>query len=446
MRRVVIVSQNLPPVKNISTVRITEIANQFAKKGFEVVGISSFNYKVEGTDRYALDPSVVIHRVNSWDFLVVRDKLRQKLKRKNHEQEATPEQTTASSLTSGRTKSKITSFITNYLPFSLIFGTGNILYILRSFFKTLKYCKNDTVVFSSFRPFSDHLIAYLLKIAKPQVFWICDFRDPYIPPNSKNIFFRLHNWFNKRVCRTANVVTVVSQGVARNLNGYNKNIKVLRNGIVGAIKTTPVVQGGSKFSIVYTGGLYEGVRNPSILLDVIRELLKERKIRKEDLQLIYAGPDKMIWDNFIKQYQLEMVNCSYSMLPVDQSRQLQESATINLLLTWADRNYKGVLTGKMYEYFRAGKPVITIVNGDRDEEIEDIMRQTNAGPVTYSNGDNREALSGFILELYNYFICGKSIPGINKEGLENFKWDIYFPEFLKELGLLQTETQPSYAL
>jgi glycosyltransferase involved in cell wall biosynthesis len=446
MQRAVIVSQNLPPLKNISTVRITEVANQFAKNGYEVIGISSFNYQIEGTDNYFLHPAINIYRVKSWDFLVVRHALKGFFKGKKVKQSAAAGSVKVPSSALGKTKSKIASFIVNYLPFSLVFGTGNIFYILHSFFKVVRECEKDTIVFSSFRPFSDHLIAYLLKLFRPGIFWICDFRDPYIPPNSKSIFFKFHNWFNTRICRRANVVTAVSHGVARNLAGYNKKIEVLRNGIVGNVKTTSPTQASEKFRIVYTGGLYEGLRNPSILLEVLNGLLKEEKIRKEDIQLVYAGSDKMIWDGFIQQFQLENVNCSYGMLPIEQSRQLQESAAINLLLTWADHNYKGVLTGKMYEYFRAGKPVIAIVNGDRDEEIEDIMEITKAGPVSYSNGHNKELLMHFILEMYRYFASVQPIPTINKEGLECFKWDVYFPQFLKEQGLPQSETEPAYAV
>lgn len=431
MKRAVIISQYLPPTKFIGTVRIAEVANQFSKNDYEVIGFSSNNYLYSPQDSFFLDERIKIKRSNSFDFLVLRMWLSKKLRGQKKENHTT--RTTAKANKGESFKTVLFGFLANYLPFSLIFGEGSFVYIVRAFFKVLPYVKKDTIVFTSFRPYSDLLIGFLLKVFKPGSVWICDFRDPHIPPNKKNIFFRVHNFINKRICRRANVVTTVSNGVAENLKGYNRNIKVLRNGIVGSIKTEASRPDQKEFRIVYTGGLYNGTRNPSILFRTLSEMLQQGKLDYNLIKLVYAGNDKAIWDEMIQSFQLEKINCSYGLISLAESKALQESASINLLLTWCDRNNKGVLTGKMYEYFRAARPIITIINGDQDREIEEIMTETKAGPVVY-NTDDCKSLSSFIFRCFQDFLEGKPLNSIDEESLQKYQWDFFFPQFLEELN------------
>ncbi|HWJ91561.1 MAG TPA: hypothetical protein VNR87_10650, partial [Flavisolibacter sp.] len=353
--RALIISQYLPPLKYIAAVRISEVANQFAGNGYEVIGFSTNNHKYLPKDKFKLDERVKIHRSNSWDFLIIRLKLKSmagSLRGRGDQGREKPA-ANASELSPSNWRSNLFYFLANYLPFSLVFGEGSFIYILATFFKALKYAETGTVVFTSFRPYSDHIIGYLIKLFRPGVIWICDFRDPHLPPNATGLFLRFHAWINRRMCRRADVVTTVSKGVARNLKGYNKQVRILRNGIVGAMQTESLSERSGRFNLIYTGGLYNGTRNPLPVFKALSALIDGGKLNPDLVRIIYAGPDKAIWDGFVNEAGLESINESHGMLPMEASRKLQNSASINLLLTWADRNYKGVLTGIMYEYFKA---------------------------------------------------------------------------------------------
>ncbi|MFL5742358.1 MAG: hypothetical protein ACJ75B_19195 [Flavisolibacter sp.] len=448
--RALIISQYLPPLKFIATVRITEVSNQFARNDFEVIGFSTNNHRYYPTDKFNLDERVRIIRSDSWDFLILRLKFKRFFSsmfgKRNKADQA--ESQVAQNAASGKPGLAVQMVygLTHYLPFSLVFGDGSFIYILTTFFKALSFANKDTVVFTSYRSYSDLIIGYLIKLFCPQVYWICDFRDPHLPPNHTNVFFRIHAWINRRMCRRADVVTTVSKGVSRNLEGYNRRILVLRNGIVGSVSgNTGDVQAPEHFNIVYTGGLYNGTRNPAAIFRVLAQLIKQGALNTSRLRVVYAGPDKSIWDEFVRQSGLEKINESYGVLSFEESRKLQQSASINLLLTWADRNYKGVLTGKMYEYFKARKPIVTIINGDRDPEIEEIMKETKAGPVVYGD-ENSKTLINFIQDQYESFLNGNGTADIPEESLRAFQWDYYFPRFLEELGLKKPKQQIQHAI
>jgi hypothetical protein len=444
--RALVISQYLPPLKYIAAVRISEVANQFAKNGYEVIGFSTNNHQYLPTDQFKMDERIVVHRSNSWDFLIIRLKLKSMLAslRGKKTQGVSQSAVVNEKRTASSWKSKLFYFLANYLPFSLVFGEGSFIYIIGTFFKALRYAEDGTVVFTSFRPYSDHIIGYLLKLFRPRTIWICDFRDPHLPPNASNAFFGFHAWINRRMCRRADVVTTVSKGVARNLEGYNKNISILRNGIVGTIQSGLVSSDRpDKFNLIYTGGLYNGTRNPLPVFRALSELIAAGKLNRDLVRIVYAGGDKAIWDSFVKEAGLESINESYGMLSMEASRKLQQSAAINLLLTWSDRNYKGVLTGKMYEYFKARRPIITVINGDRDEEIEEIMAETNAGPVVYNDG---QVLVNFIRQQYEHFLSGEAPMAIDDHSLRQFQWDHYFPQFLTDLNLINPKEKFEHAV
>ncbi|MDB5251210.1 MAG: hypothetical protein JWP27_379 [Flaviaesturariibacter sp.] len=436
--RVLLLSQYLPPLKNISAVRITEVANQFTRNGYEVIGFSTNNHRYELTDHYALDPRVRIVRTNSWDFLIVRMQLKAALLRLLGKSPGTAPVLSHDGIATrsrgARMRSDFFAFLANYLPFSLLFGPGSFIYILRTFFKCLSYVEQDTIIFSSFRPYSDHLIAWMVKKARPRVTWICDFRDPHLPPNATGWFFQWHAWLNRRLFRRATVITTVSHGIAKNLQAYNKTVRILRNGIVGPLDDISGMPAPSFFSITYTGMLYEGTRDPSLLFERLSALLDAGQIDRRHLRLVYAGKDHAIWNSFVRRYGLEDVSEAHGQLPMAEAKELQSSTCINLLLTWADRNYKGVLTGKMYEYFKAQKPIITLINGEHDEELEAIMRNTNAGPVLYQDSDPAE-INRFLLLHYEGFLKGATVAQIRPSTLAEFQWDQSFPAFLRETGL-----------
>ena len=155
-------------------------------------------------------------------------------------------------------------------PFNIFLDEGSLLYILASYRSAKEHINenNITHIYSSYRPYADHLICYLLKRQFPDLFWIADFRDPHVDSNRKNVLFpALQHWVNRFILKRANRVVTVSNGLSKYLRQYHDNVVVLRNGI-GA-HYNPVLWHDArlknKFLITYTGTLYEKTKHYSVV-------------------------------------------------------------------------------------------------------------------------------------------------------------------------------------
>jgi hypothetical protein len=327
--------------------------------------------------------------------------------------------------------------ILNSFPFNLLAGEGGLIYIITGFLKGLKLLnKNDkSLIFSTFRPYSDHAIAFLLKLFRPNCFWIADFRDLHLDPRlNETIFPILQAWVTRKILSKADVVTTVSQGLAIHLHPFHHQVAVLRNGIgnhSSLVTVDPKHIPNDKFTIAYTGSMFRELRKPELLLEAITELIEEQRIISSKLQIIYAGKDTATWQRYLKKYDILSNFNSLGTISHEATIRLQSIAHINLLLTYASPELKGNATGKLYEYLAARRPIILLVNGCKDEELEEIFEETGAGLVAYDSLNHKELVKEFVLKKYiEWLETGEVSPSISPEKLETFKWDYMMKHFL----------------
>ena len=83
----------------------------------------------------------------------------------------------------------------------------------------------------------------------------------------------------------------------------------------------------------------------------------------------------------------------------------QEKSQVLLLLIPDVKNNKGILTGKLFEYLKAKRPILAI--GPEEGDLATILAETKAGVVI--NFDAEEKLEFQIMELYRKFKEGKLI-------------------------------------
>ena len=340
---------------------------------------------------------------------------------------------------------KLYHFI-NSFPFNILMGEGGLLYIFNSYILGKRFLKKNrnTLLVSSFRPYSDHVVAYLLKKKFPQSIWVADFRDLHIDPVLKETFFpRFQKWCNKKILSRADVATTVSEGLAAHLRPLHPNVVVLRNGIGGLPYAAGNIAAPNKFTICYTGSMFRDLRRPDMLLEALTELFLEKKIERQKTQIIYAGKDTATWESLIGKYYLKDIFQTYGSVPHVQSLQLQRSSHINLLLTYSSPELRGNVTGKLYEYLASGRPILLLVNGDRDEELEKIFTETNAGLVACEKSKDTDTVKNFVLEKYNEWTStGKVISTINNSAVEKYKWPNMMQDFL-EKHILEKKNEPA---
>jgi hypothetical protein len=307
--------------------------------------------------------------------------------------------------------SRVLIKLINTFPINLIFGEGGGIYLIESFYFASKFVKQHKIthVYSSYRPVSDHFVAYMLKRRFPHLCWIADFRDLPVEPHYQqqylpNLHKNIYSYFFKK----AKVALTVSSGLANELNLYNDNIEVVMNGIEDDyLFPKPVIV--SSFNIVYTGSLFLEERNPNPLFIALNNLIKKGLVDSNLIKIVYAGKDGQSWNQLTSQWQLNEITINKDLISSEESRILQQEACINLLLTMASDKLQGILTGKYIEYLKAGSPILAIVKNQNDKFLENELQELNAGISVSDQDESILTIENFILEKFqNWTSCNKN--------------------------------------
>ncbi len=333
------------------------------------------------------------------------------------------------------------------IPGNLLFGEGGWLYIITGFFKGLKFINSDTLIFTSFSPLSDHLIAFLLKIFFPKAIWIADFRDLYLQKGVQDIYaFSFHKWFFRRVLKKADLVTTVSSGLAKELQHFSSNVRILTNGIENyQNQKIPVTKKFSRFRISYTGSLYGYKRSPEIIFKGLKSAFELGFVNKNDFEIVYAGNEGALWEDYISKFDLQSISTNLGNVDRQAAILLQKDSLINIVITWSDQHNKGILTGKFFEYIEAGNLILVLINGERDEEFENLVSITGVGDFFYStNGD--KLVDYIVLKYHEWQLNGCLKTTYNENELRKFTWEHQINEAIIKPLRLQVGARPELQL
>jgi len=258
---------------------------------------------------------------------------------------------------------------------------------------------------SSSSPVTAHLIASTIK-RKHRLPWVADLRDLW----TQNHYYpygilrkTIERQLELRTLQEADALVTVSQPLAETLRLLHKQERILSitNGFdPDDHAALPLTR---EFTITYTGQLYEGKRDPRMLLTAIRELLDIKLIDESRVRIRFFGPKAPWLHIFVKENNMESV---VSFESVDRATALKKQAEsqILLLLNWDDPNERGVYTGKLFEYLGAKRPIISI--GGLDGVVKELLNETNAGIFC---GMDRDFIKRTISSYYRQFIQNGSV-------------------------------------
>lgn len=294
--------------------------------------------------------------------------------------------------------------ILQYVRANFFIPDARIFWIKPSVKFLENYIKNNNidVVISTGPPHSIHLIAQQLK-EKLDIKWISDFRDPWtgidyfhqlpLTINAKNRHFRLE----KKILEESDAVLVVSNTMKKNYSRFNKNIHVVTNGFDSDFIEKPNIILDKFFSITHVG-MMNSDRNPKNLWKVLSEICNENLEFKNDLQINLVGKvdDQIKID--LQVFENKTVKL-IDYLPHLEVKHYQEKSQLLLLVVNNVPNAKGIVTGKIFEYLEANRPIVTIAPEDGD--AAEIINNTNAGVVFNFNEVSK--LKTVILSYYNAF-------------------------------------------
>ena len=422
-KKILICSYYFPPTKTVATVRIFNFYIEAQKHFKEVFGLTTTNRKLFPKDDFPLNEK---NTSEIWTY-----DLRTFLGKKDNAS------TTISQSKKESRWGKVMIKLAYSFPFNLVLADGGLTYILGGYFKGKKLIRKNKidVIFSSFKPYSNHLICYLLKKWNPKLIWIADFRDLHVDEMRDNVYFpKLQHWYNRQILKKANVVTTVSQGLVKKLERYHSNINVLKNAIPSSVSIEKNTIFFEKFSISYTGSIYSNLQSAELFFQALQNLIGQGRIDIEKIQLNYAGKEEGIWMQWINDFNLQKINISHGFTTMQKAKMIQQKSQINLLLSWASETQQGVLTAKFYEYLAVQNPILLIIKGSKDFEFEKIFTELQAGLVAYDNSDFQKNVEDFILKYYQEWLEKETITrSIKTEELRKYRWDDQMKQFLNYL-------------
>lgn len=229
-------------------------------------------------------------------------------------------------------------------------------------------------------PHSTHLIGLRLK-KETKIKWIADFRDPWTEidyfhklPLTKRALQK-HKKLEKKVLGTADAVVVVGKTMQEKFKKQTKLCKVITNGYdTEKENATPVLD--KKFTLTHVGML-NADRNHKALWKAVAHLCNSNKEFSEKFVLQLVGKIDGSIFNSMKKYKLEKNVKVINYLPHKEVLNIQKQSQVLLLLVNNVPSAKGILTGKIFEYLLAKRPILAIAptNGD----LAEIINKTNAG-------------------------------------------------------------------
>jgi glycosyltransferase involved in cell wall biosynthesis len=190
----------------------------------------------------------------------------------------------------------------------------------------------------------------------------------------------------------------VSKDLAETLGTLHKEKRIytIRNGFDPQEMNISHVDLTNEFTITYTGSLYQGKRDPAKLFEAIQDLLSERKINSNDVEVRFYGPKEDWMGKEIEGYGLQDIVNEYEIISRNIVLEKQRESQVLLSLLWDHPEEIGVYTSKIFEYFAAQRPILA--TGGPKGVVKDLLAETNAGVYATSVDDVKKALEEYYQE------------------------------------------------
>lgn len=332
-------------------------------------------------------------------------------------------------------KSKIIKFVKEAIAFPDV-NKGWFTFAVNAASNLMESEHIDAIISTS-SPVTAHLIAGKLK-QKYKIPWVAEFRDPWTQ-NPYNNKFGLIRYFErqlelKTISNTDAIVTVTIPWIDlfKSLH-KNKHVYCITNGYDTDDFPEISARLTSKFTITYSGQLYNGKRDPSILFEVIRELINEHKVDKKLIEVRFYGPAEDWLIEEIEKYKLNDIVTCYGLVPREVVLNKQIESQILLLLLWNNKNEAGFCPGKLYEYFGAKRPILAI--GGHGSYVRELLERTNSGKFVQNSVEMKDVL----LKYYREFIESGEVKCHSNSSVENYRYDHITKEYSEILNGLVTK-------
>lgn len=276
------------------------------------------------------------------------------------------------------------------------------------------------VIFSTYPIATAHLIGLTLHHLTGLP-WIADFRDSMTeegyPRESRRRQFFL--WLEKKTIHACTKAIFTTPGAIRMYrerypeippdrwqmipNGYNEDIFIdvereLSAEGFSSQKEDALMPQGKKLTLVHSGVLYPSERDPRAFFAALAKLKRQAAVSAENLTIILraSGHDALFQPMLVEQGIDDIVTLQPA---IDYRAALAEMLRADGLLIFQASNCNHQIPAKLYEYFRAQKPVMALTDASGDTAV--TMREAGLNCIAALNQqeDIAENLRQFLQQI-----------------------------------------------
>lgn len=451
MKKVLIVAYMFPPIGGIGVVRPVQFAKYLPQFGWEPVILSvaqNAEYMADTSLLQELPASLKIYRAHSWEPLNGA-----RVKRVASRLEAAPvapsngigarrQQSSRQAVMSQHVRKLLKSFYFSlripddkfgWYPFAVALG------------KRVIQEEQIDLIFATAPPYTNFLVGKALKVAsgKPLVM---DYRDEWTTMQYRDfplnpVTQRINRRLEQGVVAQADAVITAIEPFADNLRAADllpprTPLVNLMNGFDPAhYQRRHPYTPNARFTIVYTGSFYGERQTPAYFLQGLHALLTRRPALRTAIEVRLIGTILERHVRCIAELGLADVVHYCGVVPHNQAVAAQMAADVLLLVVGKGAGSEVVLTGKVFEYLGAGRPILALAPLDgpaaalvRDsatgtvvdaedvptisQAIEAYYEQWQAGQLRYTPCEavvatyNRRTQTGRLAELFEQLLTG----------------------------------------
>jgi glycosyltransferase involved in cell wall biosynthesis len=278
------------------------------------------------------------------------------------------------------------------------------------------------LILSSAPPYTCHLIGMALH-ERHGIPWVADFRDSWVgwlsTPSRWWLPDRIDRRLERKVLSLADGLVSVSNGVRNDLVSRNPGIpgdkwRLIPNGFDGldfeGIEEQPRTD---RFVLTYAGSLY-GKRNPAAFLEAMESLLDKNPEYRGKLLFRFVGRLDLRYLEAFRRLGNAFEHVPY--VPHRTSLGFLLNASALLLIIDEAAAASSIVTGKIYEYLGAGKPILALAP---EGDAADLIRGLGAGKVV-SPGDASGA-EAVLREWMESWLAAKPIPCASGDAVRRFE-------------------------
>lgn len=197
----------------------------------------------------------------------------------------------------------------------------------------------------------------------------------------------VHSVETKSVGQNADLVTAVSQDMVQKLGEFCKGRVIFApNGFdldhedLKQIFAYPLKSHTKPIRIIHTGTVYPGQRDPTALLEVLAGMADKGELEFGEITVDFYGSRVELIQSLMGNPRFRPFLRTPGHVAGEHAIGIQREADLLLLLESSAPEARSILTGKIFEYISAGRPIICV--GSRpDYEIGQLLRRTGTGLV-----------------------------------------------------------------